>query len=867
MCRKLIVLVAVMSGLVLTSAASAADPNLIGWWKFDLGSGTTCMDSGTLDNDGTFGVDYNGLADSNNAPKWVGGRRGERALLFNEYDGGADFITCGNDPNYDINGPMTVMAWVKGTYGDQHNTVAAKGGDSWRLYLNRYYEAKWYYDYADPCSSQSSLTVTKNFGSDAIDDRTWHHIAGVLEPQSEPNEGYVMKLYWDGIVRIRDIKYADHNGPPEEPYSTLLLDVNDLWIGGQDTADEKGERYMMGFMDDVRIYKRALSVDEILFIAKQPFDISHEPLVPGDSNTAAVDINGIVSISWTPSANAVTHNVYFGTSSTPPRVLSQQAGSSYDASANYGGTYYWQIGDVNNSETPNCFDSPIWSFSVADYISIDDFESGFAWTANGDASIASQSDVRYEETKSMKMSYSFANTSARYLEAELTYATAKDFQKDGMKALTLYFLGAADEPGPAGNEPNNLYVRFEDSDGDSVTVPHPDNPNAILETMWQEWNIDLQVEVNDVNSVNTSKIKKFFVVIGDEYRPGFPIGEPACAGYLYVDEIRLHPSRCIFAEGPLGDMAGNNGDCKVDNKDLDLMSDDWLSERPGLVLWYKLDETSGDVVKDSSGRGYDGDIEDPNNWTTAGKIGGCVAFARKDSIDVPLGVLSHINDEITIAFWANGNPNTPETDKDTKECLVHAKYEEETAHKVLGIYFPEPCDAGTPITWYTGNVDDSLDGSLMADTMVYPFENHTGEPHYRDQWNHYAFTKDADTGVMTIYINGDPVMSRTDAHQPTYGAKAYNIEDDASETGFKIGEKVKEFDGDHDYTWGRMDDFRIYDYVLSASDIAILADINDANEPLSKERGNFDNSYGQTRVNFSDYAILGDNWLKEELWP
>ena len=62
-----------------------------------------------------------------------------------------------------------------------------------------------------------------------------------------------------------------------------------------------------------------------------------------------------------------------------------------------------------------------------------------------------------------------------------------------------------------------------------------------------------------------------------------------------------------------------------------------------------------------------------------------------------------------------------------------------------------------------------------------------------------------------------------------------------------------------------MDDFRIYDFALSASDIAILADVNDANEPWSVERGDFDDSGG--RVNFKDYDKLADNWLKEQLWP
>ncbi len=46
MCKKLIYLVCFVFvlGLVLTRAADAADPNLVGYWTFDEGSGATAFD-------------------------------------------------------------------------------------------------------------------------------------------------------------------------------------------------------------------------------------------------------------------------------------------------------------------------------------------------------------------------------------------------------------------------------------------------------------------------------------------------------------------------------------------------------------------------------------------------------------------------------------------------------------------------------------------------------------------------------------------------------------------------------------------------------------------------------------------------------
>jgi len=65
MCKKLIYLFffGLVLGLVLTSAAKGADPDLIGYWKFDETSGTTAQDATGNGNDGTLNGD----------PQWVAG--------------------------------------------------------------------------------------------------------------------------------------------------------------------------------------------------------------------------------------------------------------------------------------------------------------------------------------------------------------------------------------------------------------------------------------------------------------------------------------------------------------------------------------------------------------------------------------------------------------------------------------------------------------------------------------------------------------------------------------------------------------------------------------------------------------------------
>ena len=92
MCRKLIYLFSFVCvlGLVLTGPAKAADPDLVGYWKFDETSGTTAQDASGNGQDGTLNGD----------PQWAAGMLGG-AL---EFDGDGDYVDIGDDPIFNITG-------------------------------------------------------------------------------------------------------------------------------------------------------------------------------------------------------------------------------------------------------------------------------------------------------------------------------------------------------------------------------------------------------------------------------------------------------------------------------------------------------------------------------------------------------------------------------------------------------------------------------------------------------------------------------------------------------------------------------------------------------------------------------------------
>jgi hypothetical protein len=160
MCRKSFLLMsfALVLGLVLTNTAEAVDPNLVGWWTLDDGTGTTALDSSDFANDGTLVGD----------PQWVTGQL-NGAL---EFDGTGDFVNCGNDASFNIPVNITVAAWIKvGTFDRNWQAIVTHGDNSWRLHRS---------GSSDNISwGTSGLTPVDLTGSVNANDGAWHHFAGV----------------------------------------------------------------------------------------------------------------------------------------------------------------------------------------------------------------------------------------------------------------------------------------------------------------------------------------------------------------------------------------------------------------------------------------------------------------------------------------------------------------------------------------------------------------------------------------------------------------------------------------------------------------------------------------------------------------
>jgi len=273
---------------------------------------------------------------------------------------------------------------------------------------------------------------------------------------------------------------------------------------------------------------------------------------PGPGNGSIVDVLEATPLSWLPGEKAAQHDVYFGTdkdavsdadtSDTTDIYRARQGVTIYTPPEGIewgGGSYYWRIDEYNTDGTIK--KGNVWSFTVADYLIVDDFESYndlnpddpnsnrifFAWLDGLDNPTINGSVVGYDNapfaeqtivnsgSQSMPMYY---DNSAGKSEATLTLTSDRNWTVNGVDTLTIWFRGNSS------NAAETLYVTLNGS----ARVDN-DNPDATTITRWTPWNIDLLSFADQ--GVNLSNVNSITLGLGSV---------TGGTGTMYFDDIRLY---------------------------------------------------------------------------------------------------------------------------------------------------------------------------------------------------------------------------------------------------------------------------------------------------------------------------------------
>jgi hypothetical protein len=316
-----------------------ADPDMIGWWKLDNVFGTTVLDWSGYGNDGTLGGD----------PQLVEGAV-DMAL---ELDG-SDYIAIDGVVDDITSTNITLSIWIKSTQTGQGDLFAANDSASahpLEFYISGGYPGR--YDGGD----------TNYPGAPFVADGQWHMMTYV-------REGNRMRIYVDGAEVVSDAAGFD-------------LSTVTRWSIGQEWDGSTPSNFYTGLVDDARFFSKALTAAEVAELMRGDPTVAWNP---HPANNQEIDVEVATQpLSWSPGDNASEHDVYLGTdrdavamadTSTADIYRGRQAGATYSPpeGLEWGtGPYYWRIDEINADGSVSA--GSIWSFAVADYLLIEDFES------------------------------------------------------------------------------------------------------------------------------------------------------------------------------------------------------------------------------------------------------------------------------------------------------------------------------------------------------------------------------------------------------------------------------------------------------------------------------------------------------------
>jgi len=302
----------------------------------------------------------------------------------------------------------------------------------------------------------------------------------------------------------------------DDPANVQMLATEPVW-GSYDTFSRKsdpvpligGDRYYI-----MAIWKEGPDWDHCQAAWRGP-GIREQEIIQGSylspylpvnafspiPSKGAADVKRTPVLSWKSGKRASLHQVYFGTDEEAVRSANtgspEYKGSNEPGSESYDPgileletTYYWRIDEVNNLDTESPWVGEVWSFTIGDFLIVDDFEAyntsdnqiWFAWhdglgagtpgtdpyfpgngtgAAIGDDTTGSYTEENIIHGGGQSMPFWYDNNKqgfANYSEAEMTVSSGNDWTSEGVKELSLWFRGYSATVGSFAEEPAGTYA-------------------------------------------------------------------------------------------------------------------------------------------------------------------------------------------------------------------------------------------------------------------------------------------------------------------------------------------------------------------------------------------------------------------------
>ena len=327
----------------------------------------------------------------------------------------------------------------------------------------------------------------------------------------------------------------------------IIMD-NDHTAGIQGYIDKGWITFYGGLPQDERFYILDYDITtsgKTTIAGIDPCDVILEnSWHPVPEDRAMVDItDSNIMLDWRSGDPVGTykHDVYFGTTNPPAYVTqTNETVTEYGVTAGQLDTaYYWKIDEVSE---PNLWPGPVWSFTTADYLTVDDFDANdldVHWTDSGDAESSLIND-----NSTMRITCGANKNGSVYREPPQS-----DWDQQGLMAMRLSFFG---------NSGNNAGAQLSVT-VNSTTVVY-DNAESLLQSPeWTQWYIPYSVLTG--LGANLNNVTRVWI----------NVSSGASDLQLDIDNIELTLLQCIDA--PAGDASG---DCEVDLLDVAALANEWL---------------------------------------------------------------------------------------------------------------------------------------------------------------------------------------------------------------------------------------------------------------------------------------------------
>ncbi len=223
-----------------------------------------------------------------------------------------------------------------------------------------------------------------------------------------------------------------------------------------------------------------------------------------------------------------------------------------------------------------------------------------------------------------------------------------------------------------------------------------------------------------------------------------------------------------------------------------------VSAGDGLVAYWKLDETTGAIAKDSSGNSRDASVKAGTSWTTAGVINGALQFGGSGGYAMAPEMRNAFPDKtVTIAAWFKADG--------------------------AGVIIDElNTTAPNNNQWHDSQIEILSDGTVKV--RVWNLTAETIGKVAFGQWHHAVVRYNQATRTLDGFLDGIVAASSTVADRTAPWDLGYGL-------CYGLGATDSTNLGSGAYFKGSMDEVRIYNRALTAADVATLYSLRATNIP------------------------------------